>query len=116
MKYVAQTMVYSNPSFLGSWSGLYRSNKGSNSKLFFEAIQNQSTKIYNDLRANNTNWHFNPPGAPHFGGLWEAAVKSAKYHLVRVIGKKVPTFVELSMVLEKNPSDSEFKASDGFDG
>ena len=68
-------------------------------KALFEAIQNQSTKIYNDLRASNTNWHFNPPGAPHFGGLWEAAVKSAKYHLIRVIGEKVPTFVELSTVL-----------------
>ena len=44
-------------------------------------------------------WIFNPPAAPHFGGLWEAAVKSAKRHLKRVIGDQVLTFVEYSTVL-----------------
>ena len=36
---------------------------------------------------------------PHFGGLWEATVKSTKRHLSRVIGKMKLTFEELCTVL-----------------
>lgn len=56
-----------------------------------------------DLRAqlvsDGTEWHFNPPAAPHFGGLWEAGVKSVKHHLRRIVGSHTLTFEELATLL-----------------
>ncbi|GBN43931.1 hypothetical protein AVEN_254610-1 [Araneus ventricosus] len=50
------------------------------------------------LSAEGIEWKFIPPRAPSFGGLWEAAVKSAKYHLKRIVGRSNLTYEEFFTV------------------
>ena len=83
------------------------SDNGSN----YKGAKNQLVKLYRMLASSevqdaiqaysfnyNITWHSSPQRAPHFGGLWEAAVKSAKYHLQRLVGEKLLTFEELSTI------------------
>lgn len=43
-------------------------------------------KLQDFAASNSIRFHFNPPAAPHQGGIWESAIKSAKHHLRRVMG------------------------------
>ncbi|XP_029164173.1 uncharacterized protein LOC114935495 [Nylanderia fulva] len=65
----------------------------------FKASTSEGLHIARAANTQGIRWHFNPPAAPHFGGLWEAAVKSTKFHLRRVIGDTTLTFEELNTLL-----------------
>lgn len=45
--------------------------------------------------------HLKPPTTPHFGGLWESAVKSAEHHLVYVLTKARLNLWELNTLLHQ---------------
>ncbi|XP_076301775.1 uncharacterized protein LOC143219850 [Lasioglossum baleicum] len=55
--------------------------------------------IQHTLSNDNINWHFSPPRSPHFGGLWEAAVKSFKRHLFRTIGETLFTYEQFNSLI-----------------
>lgn len=61
--------------------------------------QQMHNQVQRFCEAREIEWHFIPPNAPEFGGLWEAAVKSTKTHLKRIVGNAQLTFEELSTVL-----------------
>ena len=72
-----------------------QSDNGSN----FKGTKNDLQELYRFLKKTATDssvahylssqliqWTMIPEKSPHFGGLWEAAVKSAKFHLKRIVG------------------------------
>ena len=68
---------------------------------FYSMLNTQDTQnhVQNYLLSQKVQWKMTPVKAPHFGGLWEAAVKAAKYHLKRKIGQKLYTYDELETIL-----------------
>jgi len=84
----------------------------SDNGINFQGIANELHAIYKILRSTSQmatvqdflttegcEWKFIPPHGPHFGGLWEAAVKSMKYHLRRTLGSQTATYEELCTFL-----------------
>lgn len=88
----------------GHCSHIYSDNGtnfvGANKVLYsyFKKTKGQRT-VEEELSHHHVQWHFIPPSAPHFGGLWEAAVKSTKKHLLKVNTMGLLTFEEMSTML-----------------
>ncbi|XP_062551107.1 uncharacterized protein LOC134216156 [Armigeres subalbatus] len=79
----------------GKCSDIYSDNGtnfvGARNKLqdFMKLLKDPTHReiVSRECTVQGIQWHFNPPSAPHFGGLWEAAVRSAKKHLLKVVGE-----------------------------
>ncbi|KAL0861062.1 hypothetical protein ABMA27_009574 [Loxostege sticticalis] len=59
-------------------------------------LQNNTEPLSYFANQEGIKFMFSPAYAPHFGGIFEAGVKSAKYHAKRVIGNSHLTFEEIS--------------------
>lgn len=73
--------------------------KGADNALKEFYNKSNQTIIQGVCASSQINWHFNPAGAPHMGGLWEAGVKSIKHHLHRVSGSPLLTYEELNTLV-----------------
>ena len=90
----------------GIWPRVVYSDNGSNfvatEKELLEAILRfNQLQIANALSARRIQWIFSPPLAPHFGGVWERLVKSAKAALMKVLkGRSISDEMLLTAVKE----------------
>ena len=84
----------------------------SDNRTKFQGAANQRHELYKMLQSSSQMagvqdflvtevryWKFIPPHGPHFGGLWEAVVKSMKHHLRRTLGSHIATYKELGTLL-----------------
>lgn len=67
-------------------------------KEFSKFLTSNQDNIKNYTASESISFKFIPPYSPHFGGLWEAGVKSVKHHLRRVINSNL-TYEEFSTLL-----------------
>ncbi|UYV67038.1 hypothetical protein LAZ67_4003743 [Cordylochernes scorpioides] len=87
----------------GTPSDIYSDN-GTNFKGAAKFLNEQyaflhASEIQDYITYSEINWHFMPPHAPHFGGIWESNIKSVKMILKKVIGSSLLTFEELTTFL-----------------
>ncbi|XP_072392244.1 uncharacterized protein [Diabrotica undecimpunctata] len=68
-------------------------------KEFYDFIKTNKREIQGHSTIESIAWHFIPSQSTHFGGLWEAGVKSMKSHLKRVVSNAHLRYEEFSIIL-----------------
>ncbi|GFX71174.1 RNA-directed DNA polymerase from mobile element jockey [Trichonephila clavipes] len=74
---------------------------GANSqlKVFYKTLNFPDQNLAAYFTEEGIEWNFIPPRAPHMGGLWEAGIKSVKYHLKRALGRSRLAYEEFETVI-----------------
>ncbi|GFS99818.1 integrase catalytic domain-containing protein [Trichonephila clavipes] len=89
----------------GKCSKIFKDNAtnfvGANSqlKVFYKTLNFPDQNLAAYFTEEGIEWNFIPPRAPHMGGLWEAGIKSVKYHLKRALGRSRLTYEEFETVI-----------------
>lgn len=78
-------------------------------EALFWSSSKELGKLLTLLTNDGTQWLFNLPGAVHFGGKWEAGVKSVNYNLRRVIGEKILHYKEINTLRSQIEAVLNFK-------
>lgn len=84
------------------WSDNQRAFTGADRELtreFKKVVEDPN--FINYVVSDQTKWSFIPPESPHYGGLWEASVKSFKHHFNRVMGDFTPSWDELRTIVNQ---------------
>ncbi|GFU83673.1 integrase catalytic domain-containing protein [Trichonephila clavipes] len=68
-------------------------------KVFYKTLNFPDQNLVAYFTEEGIEWNFIPPRAPHMGGLWEAGIKSVKYHLKRALGRSRLTYEEFETVI-----------------
>ena len=103
----SETSIAALRRFIARWwicSTIYSDNGtnfiGENKELreLHDLLQSddREEKVHTFLSNGQIEWRFIPPQSPHFGGLWETAVKSFKRHLSCVVGNELLTFAQFN--------------------
>lgn len=58
-----------------------------------------SDDIQSSMSTQGIDFRFIPPYTPHFGGLWESAIRQVKHHLRRILSQTHLTFEEMTTCL-----------------
>lgn len=100
------------PSIIWSDNAKNFSGAASHLRELYKSLYNDTNqrKIFTFLAGQEISWKFISPRAPHEGGMWEASVKSAKFHLKRVLGNihldyedMLTVLIQIEAVLNSRP-------------
>ncbi|GFT34020.1 uncharacterized protein TNCV_4384721 [Trichonephila clavipes] len=72
-------------------------NKSANReiKALSKLVRDREESLFAFFAEEGIEWSFIPPRSPNWGGLWEANIKSLKYHFKRVAGNSKFSYEEL---------------------